>query len=490
MFEKYTNNSLQEFYTEAPEIRDLMLAELGDVSNSTVLEPAVGKGAFLRGLPTSAKIEALDINLESVEFIQKTFGPNVSTQHGDFIDYFVSGSLQSGLNFNRKFDAVICNPPYGLKFSIEYRAKIKKKFPNVYARESYGLFIKFSLMLLKPGARFVFIVPDTFLSSRNHRNLRSFLMKETAVEKIYIFGSERFESVNYGYGGMCIITGFYRPNSKDWTCQFIVSKAKGSDLTAGTQFSVNSKKMLNIVDDGWASLAQTVDEQGFKLIELGEIAECKTGLYTGNNIQYCAFTGSPARKVNGSEISPELIRFDALTASEKLLGIEGKKCFVPFVRGGHWLPLQKQSNYVNWSVDAVQYYQLEKKARLQNKTYYFRDGIAVPMVTSGKITASLMHNSVFDQGVVGVFPKNRNDLETLLVFLNSQWATHQKHAINPSANNSANYLKRLKFPKITDELRAHSAEIVRRWGNEGAIDKAAVLSDCQSLFNKISPNEI
>ena len=77
------------------------------------------------------------------------------------------------------------------------------------------------------------------------------------------------------------------------------------------------------------------------------------------------------------------------------------------------------------------------------------------MVTSKRINAFLTERRVFDQSVVGIFPMQRAWLFPLLVILNSPLATKLiKEGINPTANNSANYLKRLPLPILTSsELR-------------------------------------
>ncbi|KAF1126175.1 hypothetical protein U5S90_10615 [Streptococcus agalactiae] len=38
-------------------------------------------------------------------------------------------------------------------------------------------------------------------------------------------------------------------------------------------------------------------------------------------------------------------------------------------------------------------------------SYYFKYGIATPMLKSKKVRACLMEDSVFDQSIVGIFPK-------------------------------------------------------------------------------------
>jgi hypothetical protein len=64
------------------------------------------------------------------------------------------------------------------------------------------------------------------------------------------------------------------------------------------------------------------------------------------------------------------------------------------------------------------------------------------MVTSTSPTAALIDDSLFDQSIVGIFPKGNISLEFLLAYCNSMpfWACLK--AINPSANNSAKYVLR------------------------------------------------
>ena len=65
------------------------------------------------------------------------------------------------------------------------------------------------------------------------------------------------------------------------------------------------------------------------------------------------------------------------------------------------------------------------------------------MVKSLKVKATLIDGVVFDQSIVGVFPKEQKYLLYILAYLNSEIANKFIHIINPSANNSANYLKKI-----------------------------------------------
>lgn len=473
--------ALQEFYTDASAINELMMAELGDVEGKLVLEPAVGEGAFLPGLMRAHRIDAVDINPASIDVVRSRFPDKVRTIVGDFIDHCAQSKSGAELPLEKTYDAVICNPPYGLKFTVEYRKLLKQRFPKMYVRESYGLFLFLSICLLRDGGRFCFIIPDTFLASHNHKPLREFLSRSANIENVYVFNSSRFETVNYGYGSMCIVSGTASLRGQTEQCAFINSRSPQGTIQSGERRIVDAVELSDNAAHGWATFLSPAGSEGDE-ITLGELAECRTGIYTGDNPRFCSFIGTPPRKINGHEIDASQVFPGLLSEKQRSKGIEDGPHYVPLVRGGHWAPFQKQQNYIDWSIGAVDYYRDDKKARLQNHSFYFRKGLAVPMVTSGRITASQMENAVFDQGVVGVFPKCPNDLEVLMVLLNSKYATQSKLKVNPSANNSANYLKRIALPKIDPEMREIASDICSQWSEQSSISRDQVEADAERLF--------
>ena len=108
---------------------------------------------------------------------------------------------------------------------------------------------------------------------------------------------------------------------------------------------------------------------------------------------------------------------------------------------------------MNWSEETVTHYKADKKARFQNPKYYFKFGIGVPMISSSSITASLIENKLFDQSIVGVFPKDKSLTYFLLAFFNSPTCNKLIRTINPSANNPANYIKKIPFVYPTNEQK-------------------------------------
>lgn len=461
----------QDYHTDADEIRDLMIALLGDVSGKVILEPCAGEGAFLRSLDQVPKlVDAVEIDGRHAE----TLGANspywVNVQKGDFVDHFVSGELASSLILRNNYDAVICNPPYGLRFSTDYRKAIKRRFKSIYARESYGLFMHFAISQLSFGGRYVFIVPDSFLTSFNHRPLREFLAREAAPTEIIQFKSKRFETVNFGYGNLCIIAGnkrAMRPSDTiRWFDAISFDGELNADILRDIDCSICAENLLSTVERGWVhpNIEKSAAIFGSDSL-LGDIAECRTGIYTGDNSTYCGFDATrPPKRTNGHPIDWQSeVRQTRLSSEEMARGILSEPSYVPFIRGGHRKPFEATNSALQWSVEAVEAYRSNKKARLQNSQFYFRKGLAIPMVTSRRISASLMNDAVFDQGVVGVFPHDENMIDFLLVYLNSKFVSDNiKKIIGPGANNSANYVKRIPIPKITASEIQRAKELVDR----------------------------
>lgn len=471
----YTKAAFQPFYTDAQQIRELMLDLLGDVEGLTLLEPCAGQGAFLEGLQGKpARVDAVDIDERHIALLRRK--PEfVRPIHADFIDRFVSGSLLTEAALSANYDAVICNPPYGLRFSIEYRKRIKKRLPQAYVRESYGLFMYFAIEALRQGGRYVFIVPDTFLTSRNHRPLREFILEQGWPSHIIRFPSRLFGTVDFGYGHLCIIAG--NRGRLPTSASVIWAEATDAEVPLSCALqqaeSLSGAFLAGRCENGWVHPSH-LEAVAFDrpTVSLGDVAECRTGIYTGNNVRFCGFDAeqAPSRSTNGHPIDwASSVHTQPLRADEQREGLAGKSSkYVPFVRGGHRKPFEATSWALDWSKSAVITYRTDKKARLQNHRFYFREGLAIPMVTSGRLSASYMAGSVFDQGVVGVFPHDVDLVPYLLIYLNSEQITERaKAVINPGANNSANYVKRIPVIVPTTAELDHSRKIFMRARAEG-----------------------
>ena len=458
--------ALKQHFTNATDLNKLMASLLGNVDDHLILEPSIGEGVLLKNLKGHPK-EIVGYDVDDQPFkVSKNINSeniNVTFKHESFIEAFLERSIAE------TYDSVIANPPYGLEFSIEYRKKLKQLLPSLYVKESYGLFLYMSLKQLRDKGRYVFLIPDTFLTSHRHLAIRKFLCEEARPSHIIRIPSKSFETISFKYGNLCVIAG-YKERLKE-SDNIIWSEAldglTSADIPEPT-LNIQGDKLLNKIEQGWSkySLVEQDSLVSQEWLNLGDLAECRTGIYTGDNSTYIGFDPFLSkRKSNGHVIDWKKDVYNSeLSDDEKLNGLDRtKKLYVPFIRGGHREIFEQPSNAILWSKEAIKFYKENKKARFQNSSFYFKEGISIPMVSSSRISASYMNNSVFDQGVVGVFPYDRKNLECLIIYLNSSLASKlMKGLVNGSANNSANYIKKLPVPKFSDKALSRALILFKK----------------------------
>jgi len=96
------------------------------------------------------------------------------------------------------------------------------------------------------------------------------------------------------------------------------------------------------------------------------------------------------------------------------------------------------------------------------------------MVSSSSITGAIIENRLFDQSIVGIFPKKESLIHYLLAFFNSPTCNKLIRTINPSTNNSSNYIKRIPFiePSIeqVDTITENIKQIIEQVKVSGNYD--------------------
>jgi hypothetical protein len=280
-----------------------------------------------------------------------------------------------------------------------------------------------------------------------------------------LFPSSFFPGVNFGYANLSIITLQKSMNKNDCLNNHFnvfnsfssvnqLSDLKMSELKV---FSFSQKEVLSNPD--YALLIsdnlKVTDAINGSKIKIGNIASCVTGFYSGDDKTFLQ-VNSPDLK-NGKNydlVDANSINRDYQSIPNILEGIEGEKYFLPIVKGGNTKFLKPEGWFMNWSKKAVSNYKSNKKARFQNPQYYFKFGIGVPMISSSSITASLIENKLFDQSIVGIFPNDISLTYYFLAFFNSPTCNKLIRTINPSANNPANYIKKIPIVLPSDEQKS------------------------------------
>ena len=375
-----------------------MVALLRLPPGSLVLEPCAGRGHFLPPLLDAGyQVHALEVSADSVDYLSKSYGKRVVVQHGDFLRLSMPDLLTSSGLFPGTFDGVVANPPYGMYLEPSARKSFRDALGGFYSRETYALFLRLAGDLLRKGGRLVFITPDTFLTSNLHKGLRKYLFTQFHDVEFTSFPSDFFPGVNYGYGKMCITAatkGAPATNQTVRLCSLESSDGVESLRDAKacrTRATVVPISSILATDD-----FQVVSTERFlggdyhSWPTLGELADCRTGIYSGDNQRFHRYQ-KELLKVRGvgQPLDWSKVRSGkSLTEQERMCGVSGPQHYVPLAKGGHKPLMMPETWAIDWSVDAVNYYRTDAKARFQNSEFYFRRGLAVPMVTSGRCTSS------------------------------------------------------------------------------------------------------
>jgi adenine-specific DNA-methyltransferase len=464
------DKTYQAYYTKSDPISDYMVSMLNLQPTDTVFEPCGGDGVFIDKILTinsCQKILVYELDPQATSLLEKKYSnyTNVTVKKTDTL---LDTSI---LTHNLRVSKIIGNPPYGAVFSEDVKAKIQKVYKGIYSKESYTLFLYVCIQSLRNGGRLSFIVPDTFLSLHRHKILRELILKYTKIDELLLFPSNFFPGVNFGYANLCIIT-LERSNNvpmnlantfcvyKNFTSVNDINRPKKNGI------KLVQDKVLHNIDSCFLitdSTSHTDLINGKSSVKVGDIADCVTGFYSGDDKHYLHPISKEIRNSKKySVVSLDTVHKGTLTEMEKVNGIVGNCFMIPIVKGGNKRYTKPNEWFMDWSNEAVSEYRKSRKCRFQNSSFYFKQGIAIPMVRSRQLTAALINNRLFDQSIVGVFPHDKRWLLYLLGFFNSRACSYAINLINSSTNNSANYIKQLPIIKPTEEIFNEVTSIVKK----------------------------
>ncbi|MGO0605408.1 DNA cytosine methyltransferase [Brevibacterium linens] len=172
-----------------------------------ILEPSVGAGAFLPELfakftRNPVTLDLVDVDETAIEQTKQLLA-TVGVPSNFNINYITQDFLTDFQGNN--YDFVIGNPPFGLSGSNN--PKVESRF-NI--REIYGKFLEKALRI---GKQVAFVIPKSFLSSREMHPLRAHVASKRSILAIDDYGEEAFHAIKIETIGISIS----EPNRKSCT---------------------------------------------------------------------------------------------------------------------------------------------------------------------------------------------------------------------------------------------------------------------------------
>lgn len=182
MAPKRTKNKFGQYFTPK-EICNFMIQLAGVKTDSKVLEPSSGEGAFLDALENAGFLDVVGVELDPELAKHDKFPVHNSS--------FIIWDTQD------QYDLVIGNPPYIRWKDLERDQKNELMNHRLFGKIVNSLsdyllpFIALSIEKLKPGGVLVFITPSFWLQTKHSRSLRDYLLAHGQITDLVDFGETK-----------------------------------------------------------------------------------------------------------------------------------------------------------------------------------------------------------------------------------------------------------------------------------------------------------
>ena len=406
-------------------------------------------GSILQPKVTLAELDALQEQLREVDG---------ASDMGSLTDQLVAGQIVNVLYplieqarmLVQKYDVVVTNPPYMGASNMNPRLNdfIKNHYPD-YKSDFFSAFIVRGSEMTKPEGYCGYFTPYVWMFIQSYEKLREYLYTNATVETLIQFEYSAFEEATVP---VCTFAFKNSHVSKkgcylrlvDFRGGMEVQRQKTLEAIAnhncGFYYEQNTDNFSKIPGSPvayWSSLNVFDAFKNGKSLE--QIADCCTGMQTGNNDKYVRYW---------FEVSSCDFNSDAIALEKKWIryncGGESRKWY-----GNHWRVINWENN--GYSVKH------EKGSVIRNESHFFQEGISWKRIGSSDFFLRyLPEGFIIDQAGDSMFFPNRATLYYVLGFVNTKVALSMFKFIAPTLNLTAGNMN--KLPIISKQEKAINIE--------------------------------
>lgn len=343
----------------------------------------------------------------------------------------------------QKYDIVITNPPYFSSSDMTPKLSdyVRKYFPNSKT-DMFAVFFEKSLQMSKFCGYTAMITMHSWMFLSSYEKLRDSLIKRDIINMIHL-GARAFDEISgeVVQATTFVIRKHYIKNYKSTFIRLVNYKNENAKKEAYLEsiFTKNNKyitKTNNFSKITGMPIAYWVSDNVLNTFEMGkpliEVADCCTGMQTGNNDIYVRYW---------FEVSFEKTSINAINGEWKKYncGGQSRKWY-----GNH-------NNVVLWGNNGERI-KSEKSSVIRNESYYFREGISWKRIGSSDFFLRYLPNGfIFDQSGDSMFLKNEKYLKYILGYVNTKVALKSFEFIAPTLNLTAGNMN--KLPIIINERK-------------------------------------
>ena len=333
----------------------------------------------------------------------------------------------------QKYDVVVTNPPYmgSSNMSAKLSDYVKKNYPDSKS-DLFAVFIEVCGKMLKANGLQGMITQHAWMFLSSFEKLRIKLLAVDIVNMAHL-GARAFEEIG---GEVVQTTSFvirksYVTDYKGVYCRLIEPTTQqwkeDMFLVGENRFEADQSNFSKIPGSPVAYWASSDVLDAFKNGNaLEKIADCCTGMQTGNNDKYVRYWF----EVSACDFNSKDISFGAKWIKYNCGG-ESRKWY-----GNHW-------RVINWENNgyAVKH---EKGSVIRNEAHFFQEGISWKRIGSSDFFLRyLPEGFIIDQAGDSMFLQDRSDLYYVLGFVNTNVALLMFKFIAPTLNLTAGNMNKL-----------------------------------------------
>ena len=272
---------LGQFFTD-PYIAEFMVKLALDKNTKSFLDPAVGPGIFIEkahDINKNLEFETYEVDKKMILKYEKNIQFNTKLNNTDYL-----------YSDTKKFDAIVCNPPYNKFQEIDDRVELIKLFEKKYGIKLSGYsnyciyFLIKSLQELNDKGKCVYIIPYEFMNTGYGEIVKKYILETKLLNRIIKFDSQ-MKLFSDAMTTSCILLFEKKPQEK---INFIDIKSMSDfeDICNNKYDNIN-----NIIYDysdlkykeKWSKYFKKNNNEYKNLVKFSEYAKVKRGIATGNN---------------------------------------------------------------------------------------------------------------------------------------------------------------------------------------------------------------
>lgn len=335
-----------------------------------------------------------------------------------------------------KFDVAVANPPYtdSADFGVELKEFVGTNYskPLKFNSNLYACFIKRCCELAGDDGKVGMINPPTFMYIKTFEDVRKYIVEKTYISLFVEWGylglfsqSARVDSaifildksVRQEESTFIKLNDLYEMKRKEVLFDAYYDFCNGRQNVRVYQLPQSKLKDIKSYPFIYWISDEFREKFGDKLLD--DVVDVKQGIATSNNNRFLRYWW----EITGSNQS-----------------------YYPYSKGGEYAKWAGNLwIYINWEEKNVEY--IKVKGRLQNRNYYFREGITYSGSGSkGTSFRIFPKDCLFDVGDSCIFLTDiYSNRYYLLAFLNSKICFYIAECLNPTVNTQVGDLQRVPF---------------------------------------------